>query len=111
MCLLFAAMSFFFQAEDGIRDGHVTGVQTCALPILSYAGLKSMVFAGLGADDKRVKAATEWIKKNYDLKSNPGMGNAGLYYYYLTYVKALDAIGEPQFTDAKGVKHDWRKEL
>src|SRR5690625_1287113 len=28
-CLLI----FFFQAEDGIRDGHVTGVQTCALPI------------------------------------------------------------------------------
>src|SRR5690606_40411299 len=26
---------FFFQAEDGIRDFHVTGVQTCALPILS----------------------------------------------------------------------------
>src|SRR5690625_6859778 len=24
---------FFFQAEDGIRDGHVTRVQTCALPI------------------------------------------------------------------------------
>src|SRR5690625_7254823 len=28
-------LSFFFQAEDGIRDGHVTGVQTCALPIWS----------------------------------------------------------------------------
>src|SRR5690625_6747068 len=28
MCFL-----LFFQAEDGIRDGHVTGVQTCALPI------------------------------------------------------------------------------
>src|SRR5690625_7719614 len=27
--------SFFFQAEDGIRDGHVTGVQTCALPIFT----------------------------------------------------------------------------
>src|SRR5690606_39885981 len=27
-------VSFFFQAEDGIRDFHVTGVQTCALPIL-----------------------------------------------------------------------------
>src|SRR5690606_39826964 len=26
---------FFFQAEDGIRDFHVTGVQTCALPIWS----------------------------------------------------------------------------
>src|SRR5690625_4370408 len=28
---------FFFQAEDGIRDGHVTGVQTCALPISWYS--------------------------------------------------------------------------
>src|SRR5436305_4410306 len=28
---------FFFQAEDGIRDADVTGVQTCALPILSIA--------------------------------------------------------------------------
>src|SRR5439155_12712179 len=31
-----ALMCFFFQAEDGIRDGHVTGVQTCALPISSW---------------------------------------------------------------------------
>src|SRR5690625_4550857 len=30
---LLERMIFFFQAEDGIRDGHVTGVQTCALPI------------------------------------------------------------------------------
>src|SRR5690606_2617099 len=30
------ASDFFFQAEDGIRDFHVTGVQTCALPISSY---------------------------------------------------------------------------
>src|SRR6266702_6107041 len=29
---------FFFQAEDGLRDGHVTGVQTCALPISSRRG-------------------------------------------------------------------------
>src|SRR5690606_39557199 len=28
-----ATSDFFFQAEDGIRDFHVTGVQTCALPI------------------------------------------------------------------------------
>src|SRR5690625_6825929 len=32
---------FFFQAEDGIRDGHVTGVQTCALPIANYYGPSS----------------------------------------------------------------------
>src|SRR5690554_7013881 len=31
--LMFLASTFFFQAEDGIRDADVTGVQTCALPI------------------------------------------------------------------------------
>src|SRR5699024_11885948 len=30
----FSVLFFFFQAEDGIRDRNVTGVQTCALPIL-----------------------------------------------------------------------------
>src|SRR5439155_4357264 len=31
--VILSVFIFFFQAEDGIRDGHVTGVQTCALPI------------------------------------------------------------------------------
>src|SRR6266581_7717516 len=39
---------FFFQAEDGIRDGRVTGVQTCALPIL--AGGVGTLAAGPLAD-------------------------------------------------------------
>src|SRR5690348_17665110 len=34
LLLFFFFFFFFFQAEDGIRDGRVTGVQTCALPIL-----------------------------------------------------------------------------
>src|SRR5690606_33905947 len=33
---------FFFQAEDGIRDFHVTGVQTCALPIYVASGFDSV---------------------------------------------------------------------
>src|SRR5690606_41206408 len=37
----------FFQAEDGIRDFHVTGVQTCALPI-SFVALNYMLIALLG---------------------------------------------------------------
>src|SRR5690606_39441541 len=37
VCFLF----FFFQAEDGIRDFHVTGVQTCALPIFNPAYLQT----------------------------------------------------------------------
>src|SRR5207247_5103694 len=36
MVIFFFFVFFFFQAEDGIRDPLVTGVQTCALPIWSY---------------------------------------------------------------------------
>src|SRR5690349_12626964 len=35
-------LSFFFQAEDGIRDLYVTGVQTCALPILGEQDLSAL---------------------------------------------------------------------
>src|SRR5437868_12308067 len=43
-------MYFFFQAEDGIRDRNVTGVQTCALPISRYEGeiYSLIVFMVLG---------------------------------------------------------------
>jgi squalene-hopene/tetraprenyl-beta-curcumene cyclase len=70
-----------------------------------------MIYAGLSKDDPRVKAAFEWIRNHYDVKSNPGMGDAGLYYYYLTFAKALDALGVDEIEDAAGVKHDWRREL
>ena len=78
---------------------------------MTYSGFKSMIYAGLTKDDPRVKAALQWIRKNYDVKSNPGMGDAGLYYYYHTFAKALDALGINEIEDAKGVKHDWRREL
>src|SRR5690606_39524137 len=38
-----ACCVFFFQAEDGIRDFHVTGVQTCALPISAIASAAAAV--------------------------------------------------------------------
>src|SRR5690625_2202424 len=45
---------FFFQAEDGIRDGHVTGVQTCALPILSLAKEADIILDGTDNFDTRM---------------------------------------------------------
>jgi len=78
---------------------------------MTYAGLKSMIYAGVKQDDPRVKAALGWLKKHYDLDSNPGMGASGQYYYYHTFAKALSALGEDKFVDDKGVEHDWRKEL
>ena len=78
---------------------------------MTYAGLKSMLVAGLGPDDPRVKAAQKWIAINYDLKSNPGMGQAGLYYYYHTFAKTLAAVGNDEIVDADGKQHNWRAEL
>ena len=52
--LLFIVVFFFFQAEDGIRDHCVTGVQTCALPIyasIKSATLENLVLAGTLKED------------------------------------------------------------
>jgi squalene-hopene/tetraprenyl-beta-curcumene cyclase len=78
---------------------------------MTYAGLKSFLYAGVSKEDKRVKAAIDWVRKHYTLTENPGQGQVGLYYYYQTFAKAMDALGEDPFVDAKGVKHDWRQEL
>lgn len=85
---------------------------------MTYAGLKSMVYAGLTRDDPRVTAAWGWIGRNWTLDENPGMrlgkpenAGYGLYYYYQTLGRALAAYGEPMITDPQGVKHDWRKEV
>ncbi len=78
---------------------------------MTYAGLKSMIYAGVGPEDQRVKAAFQWVQKHYDLSSNPGLGKAGLYYYYHTFAKALHAMNQPLIKDADGKQHDWRAEL
>lgn len=78
---------------------------------MTYAGLKSLLYAGVTADDPRVKAATKWLRMHYTMDENPGLGQEGLYYYYSLMAKALDAVGSPEFEDAAGKKHDWRAEL
>lgn len=78
---------------------------------MTYAGLKSMIYAGVAPDDPRVQAAKKWIAQFYTLEENPGMGTAGLFYYYHTFAKALDALGEAEFFDATGASHSWRTEL
>src|SRR2546430_6984282 len=51
-------MFFFFQAEDGIRDLTVTGVQTCALPILDAWADKSVRDRWLRDTSVKVRTAT-----------------------------------------------------
>jgi squalene-hopene/tetraprenyl-beta-curcumene cyclase len=82
---------------------------------MTYAGVKSMIYAGISKDDPRMKTALTWLRKNYTTEINAGMppqlGARGLYYYYHTMAKTLDLLGEDEFVDNQGVKHDWRKDI
>src|SRR2546430_5287848 len=66
---------FFFQAEDGIRDLTVTGVQTCALPIWVLALRRSKEGAVLGVAVELVVPSEAFWGVNFQLKKT----NAQLY--------------------------------
>ena len=103
------------EAANGNRN--ISGLRTYGS--MTYAGFKSYLYARLDRNDERVQAALGWIKKNYSLDGNPGMevdlksGNhqRGLYYYYLTFSRALHAWGSAELELADGKKVDWQNDL
>ncbi len=82
---------------------------------MTYGGFKSLLYAGLARDDRRVQAALEWMRRHWTLEHNPNMPEArskeGLFYYYHVFARALAAWGEPSVTDQAGRAHVWRSEL
>ena len=78
---------------------------------MTYAGLKSMIYAGLTPDDPRVAAAYDWARTHYTMTENPGMGQQGLYYYYMTLGRTLDTLAVGELIDGDRVVHDWREDL
>ena len=97
------------ESKAGVMEGNPQGLRSYGS--MTYAGLKSLLYAGVKKDDSRVQAAMTYLQQHYDLDANPGMGAQGLYYYYHIFGKSLDALGEETFTTADGKKHDWRAEL
>lgn len=96
-----------FEEED-----QATGKKTLrSYGSISYAGLLSYIYARMDRDDPRVKAAYDWLRRNYTLEENPGMGPQGLYYYYHTMAKALALYGVNEIVLADGRKINWRKDL
>src|SRR2546422_2487356 len=67
---------FFFQAEDGIRDVAVTGVQTCALPICLRASVVEVLRGGRALDG---------------LESPPGYQNQSNYEFYGSHYHSIQA--------------------
>jgi squalene-hopene/tetraprenyl-beta-curcumene cyclase len=102
--------------DDGTKVSHLR-----AYGSMTYAGFKSLIYAQLAPTDPRVVAAMGWIKKNYTLAENPGIGKNGMYYYLLTFgraMKAVDGMGSGSahhlmIPDASGteVARDWANDL
>jgi squalene-hopene/tetraprenyl-beta-curcumene cyclase len=102
----------FTYRPDPDDEKHSTGDGGLrSLGAMTYAGLKTFLYAGVDKNDPRVQGAIRWIREHYTLDENPGEKQAGLYYYYHTFAKAMDALGEDPFKDVRGVEHHWRKEL
>jgi len=82
---------------------------------MTAAGVKGLLACGLSRDDARVKKGLEWLAKNYSVDVNPGRdagaGGQGYYYYLLTLAKCFEALGDDEFADATGKKHDWRADI
>ena len=89
---------------------------------MTYAVLKLMLFAGVPADDPRVKGLVNWIATNWTVERNPGfegsddpdkLGQQGMFYYLYTATRALaayeEAAGRPLIVKSSdGRSHNWR---
>jgi len=78
---------------------------------ITYAGLLSYIYADLKRDDPRVTAAYDWLRGNYTLEENPGMGPSGYYYYLQMMSKALSVYGVNELPLKDGTAVEWRRQL
>jgi squalene-hopene/tetraprenyl-beta-curcumene cyclase len=77
----------------------------------SCAGLLGYTYAGLKPDDPRVRAACDWLRNNFTVDENPGVGRQGFYRYFLLLSKALTSYGIDQLPLKGGQTIDWRREV
>jgi squalene-hopene/tetraprenyl-beta-curcumene cyclase len=101
-------------AGDGRYGENIPSTQPRSLRSygsMTYAGFKSLLYAGLTQDDPRVKSALDWTRAHWTFDENPGVGQQGYYYYLHALARALRASGLDTITDSNGVSHDWRSEL
>jgi squalene-hopene/tetraprenyl-beta-curcumene cyclase len=102
--------------EETLSDG-TKASRLRAYGSMTYAGFKTYLYAELPKADIRVTAAYDWIRRNYSVSNNPGMGNSGVYYYYVVFARALNAWGDPtikllsEANTPTGQERKWREDL
>jgi squalene-hopene/tetraprenyl-beta-curcumene cyclase len=103
-----------WSANDGgfiYYPGFSQAGETRSYGAASYAGLMSYTWANVKKTDQRVEAVMKWVRDNYTVDENPGIGQKTVYYYYMVFAKALQAVGENTIVDSRGQRHNWREDL
>jgi squalene-hopene/tetraprenyl-beta-curcumene cyclase len=103
-----------YAANDGgfmYEPGSSKAGGTSSYGSMTYAGMKSLIYARLEKNDARVRAAFDWISSNFTVETTPLMKNQGLYYYYQTMAKSLNVYGQEIITDHQNRSRQWRYEL
>ncbi len=103
-----------YATNDGgfiYETGHYKPERSISYGSMTYAGLKSLLYAGIDKNDIRVKKAYAWIRKNYTVEENPNFGTSSLYYYFMTATKCLAAFGGDTLLDSTGKTHYWREDF
>ncbi len=106
----------FVYAPGDSKAGGETNTDTGRMALrsygsISYAGLLSYIYADVKGDDPRVVAVLDWLRANYTLDENPGMGEQGFYYYLHLMVKGLNAAGVDTVELTDGRKVNWRRDV
>jgi len=91
--------------------GYSQAGETVSYGAATYAGLMSYSWANVKKTDARVQQVLKWVRDHYTVDENPGIGQKTVYYYYMVFAKALQAVGDPVIVDAKGQRHIWREDL
>jgi squalene-hopene/tetraprenyl-beta-curcumene cyclase len=77
---------------------------------MTYAGLKSMIYAEVDDQDPRVRGALKWIGRNYTFEEVPGAKMRGYFYYIQTMTKALGAANVDNVPLEGGKTANWRQD-
>jgi len=93
------------------ETGHYKPQRSISYGSMTYAGLKSLLYAGVDKNDIRVRKAYSWICSHYSVEENPNFGTSSLYYYFMTATKCLKTFGQDAIVDSKGSRHDWREDF
>lgn len=91
----------------GVTNSQASKVALRSYGSMSYGGLMSYIYAKLGKDDPRVVAVKDWLRSNYTIEKNPGMGKQGYFYYLHLLTKALTTSDEDRLKLANGAEVPW----